>query len=194
MHVIPPHQTAVTLFGRDGSVRLFQTRKCALRALGTSFIRGSIGPSFNAPAPGRGGCDPRFTAYDAHFVPLCDHVLLDDSGRALDISDFHDLILHRLSVWRRSFGEYGVKHPGRRRSAYRHWLRYPRTTAERRQNCLVIQEDGEPPIRGRRSAAMLPNAWDDVYRRQERGWKSQRKTQHRAGGERHAHSRNGGPK
>lgn len=192
MHVIPPHQTTVTLFERDGSASLFKTRKDALRALGIQFIRWKVGASFDVPAPG-GGRNIRLTAYGFPFVPPCDYVLIDDAGNALDARAFEDLLpARRPCRWGRPFGEYGVKHPGRKRSAYYHCFRRPRTTAERRQNCLVIHEEGEPPIRGCRSATMLPTVWDDKYRKPERGWKAQRKTQHRAGGERRAHPRNGG--
>lgn len=45
------------------------------------------------------------------------------------------------------------------------------TMAERRQNMAVIFDEGRTLVRGRR--AHLPNAWDDIGRTIQRGWKSQ---------------------
>ena len=49
-------------------------------------------------------------------------------------------------------------------------LRYPRTTAELRAN----QEGWERPDRRH-----LPTVYDDIWRRAERCWKSQRKTKYK---------------
>lgn len=126
MFVIPPHQTSVTLFGRDGSVRPFKTRRAALRALGAGFIRSHVGRSFRVPRPGYGAefYDPSPEYLEAC---RCRYVLIDDTGKALSIHDFSDLLpsrAYRYRYWTRAFGEYGVKHPGRKRSAYGYW-RHP---------------------------------------------------------------------
>jgi hypothetical protein len=188
MYVVPPHQTSVTLFGRDGSVRPFKTRRDALRALGAGFIRDHVGRSFDVPRPGYGAefYDPSPEHFEAY---RCRYVLIDDTGEALSIHDFSDLRPAR--AYRYRFGEYGVQHRGRKRSGYSRW-RHPRTTAERRQNSLVLHDEREPPVRCPRLPGTLTNTWDDVHRHVERNWKSQRKTQARCGADRHGHPRNGG--
>lgn len=59
------------------------------------------------------------------------------------------------------------------------WLRYPRTTQERRAN-QDCRQDGEyrAHIRGRRAPHLLPEAWDDIPNRSidNRNWKKLRKT------------------
>jgi hypothetical protein len=54
------------------------------------------------------------------------------------------------------------------------WLRNPRTTQERRAN-------QDWPVRGRRLPNRLPEAWDDVPRRDadDRSWKRHRRTQYK---------------
>lgn len=55
---------------------------------------------------------------------------------------------------------------------YRNYLRYPKTTQERR-----YAEAHKGYIRGRRSKCNLPNAWDDIYRSNvsNKSWKNQKK-------------------
>jgi hypothetical protein len=57
-------------------------------------------------------------------------------------------------------------------------LRHPKTTQERRANGKRSKW-----ARGRRSAANLPEAWDDInLSRRGRGWKNKRRTQYICGG------------
>lgn len=64
-----------------------------------------------------------------------------------------------------------VPHTGRRGSG--HGYRHVRTTNETCLNNLVVEEDGEVPVRAARRGHNLPNSWDDVPRGHERSWKSQ---------------------
>lgn len=50
---------------------------------------------------------------------------------------------------------------------------------ERRQNALVLTQEGEPPVRGKRHPSNLPSYYDDVPRSDFRGrsWKRHRATQ-----------------
>jgi hypothetical protein len=50
-----------------------------------------------------------------------------------------------------------------------------RTQSERRQNGMVVKEDGEVPARAVRTGFHLPCSWDGRYRQNERCWKSQHK-------------------
>ena len=63
-----------------------------------------------------------------------------------------------------------------------HFLRRPKTTQERRVNGKrTEQRDLEYKIRAKRSAANLPEAWDDICISVSTGWKAQtkRKTQYK---------------
>jgi hypothetical protein len=55
---------------------------------------------------------------------------------------------------------------------YWRYYRAIRTTHERR---LACSEEHQPYIRGRRSFASLPNAYDDLYFRREKSWKARSK-------------------
>jgi hypothetical protein len=74
-------------------------------------------------------------------------------------------------------------------------FRNPRSQQERRANSspelrrVEIMIGGEIlevriPIRGRRSAAMLVNAWHDISREMQRSWKEHRRTQYKGMGNR----------
>jgi hypothetical protein len=72
------------------------------------------------------------------------------------------------------------------------WIwRNPRTQQERRVNSgqrhlrVEVEVGGKTfcvriHIRGKRSAAMLRNAWDDITKGRQRSWKKFRRTQYRA--------------
>jgi hypothetical protein len=57
------------------------------------------------------------------------------------------------------------------------WLRYPKTTQERRRWFADLEEG----VRLRRSRApmSIPTAWDDIGRHAQRSWKEQRRTKWR---------------
>jgi hypothetical protein len=63
------------------------------------------------------------------------------------------------------------------------FMRYPRTTQERRANgerCGTVLIDGYYiRLRARRSKANLVDSYDDQWRRCQRSWKEQRKTQYK---------------
>lgn len=67
---------------------------------------------------------------------------------------------------------------GRRARYGRCYLRYPSTQRDRRLGHAVV-EDGEPLPRGARRPHAIPNAWDDLPRRdrKDRSWKRHRATQ-----------------
>jgi hypothetical protein len=60
------------------------------------------------------------------------------------------------------------------------WGRYRKihSTQERRWAHAWDDETNAPICRGRRTAANLPNSWDDYYAFCQKNWKSQRKTKH----------------
>lgn len=78
---------------------------------------------------------------------------------------------------------------GRRRSHY-HWLywrsynrayrgnRHIRTTQERRWATAWNDEEFAPRVRGKRSARMIPNSWDDIRGHNDKSWKTQTKRRH----------------
>ncbi|MBE0506700.1 MAG: hypothetical protein IBX50_08265 [Marinospirillum sp.] len=60
----------------------------------------------------------------------------------------------------------------RRGAPMKCYLRYPRTTSEKRAFYAASDLD-KTLIRGRRSASMLPSCWGDAYRSTEHSWKRQ---------------------
>lgn len=59
----------------------------------------------------------------------------------------------------------------RRKSHTNRRYKTPKTQQERRKNHPVL-EDGEPPIRAKRSPSNLRTHWDDVHQRHSCSWKS----------------------
>ncbi len=57
------------------------------------------------------------------------------------------------------------------------WLRYMRTTQERRR---WFADAGDVHIRLKRTPSNLPTAWNDFWRRSQRSWKAHRKFRWRA--------------
>lgn len=53
------------------------------------------------------------------------------------------------------------------------WMRYMRTTQERRR---WFADAADVSLRRSRSPISLPTAWDDFWRRAQRSWKEQRRT------------------
>ncbi len=188
MHQVPPYESAVTLFSRDGEVEVFKSMKAALKALGLRWIEDNVGPHFRVFRY----VERRFDTQRALWVadPLYDnyrYILRNDQGEPVTAADF--AVFRRQRPWRGSWalryaqwnGEGPV--PGTRcRRGGRHYYRHPRTMHERRQAALVLEEEGEVAPRPHRSANSLPCAWDDfrVAARDDRNWKRFRRTQWRA--------------
>lgn len=163
MYPIKRYETAVTLFGEDGSVAVFKSKARALHALGIRWIRESVGRDF-----------VRFShhscAGDAR-VPepvylLARYVMRDDFGGALTAADFEPLVRRRRylgrygEAWQTWSGEGPVPGVHKYRGG-RYCHRRIRYAGALRQAEVVV-EDGEVPARGKRSRAGLPNAWDDI--------------------------------
>lgn len=69
-----------------------------------------------------------------------------------------------------------VPRTGKMRGGYGAY-RAIKTRAERRDNHAVekLEEGGQRLVRAARRDSVLPNLWDDIYRRPDRSWKSQHK-------------------
>lgn len=57
---------------------------------------------------------------------------------------------------------------------YHGWLRYPRTQQERRE----AEDKHNPYVRAKRRAVNLPTAYEDIFVRKQKSWKSRRKTRY----------------
>lgn len=64
---------------------------------------------------------------------------------------------------------------------YSCYMRYPRTTQERREaaHLEADEELREYGVRPRRKGRSIPTAWDDILRQTEKNWKRQRRTRWR---------------
>lgn len=179
MIIIPAYQTAVTLFGRDGSVRVFSSMHAARRMLGLSWIRQNVGRNFRIFL-----CTSNLgeKLFERHAI-YTDHpyVMRDDFGGILAADDFAApprqrkgwSVYRRFPLWN---GEGPV--PGLFRWHGGHYFRHPKTLRERRASIALVDQ-GEVPPRARRNHRNLATANDDriIGARQLRNWKRYRRTQ-----------------
>lgn len=179
MHVIPPHQSAVSLFNREGLVRTYASKVEALRELGYSWISRNVGQDFR-----RFSHVERF-AFDVFGDPIYqtfDYVLRDEHGQALTAADFWPLtggdrrivpwVNPRYLCWN---GEGPVPGTAKRSGGYRYFRRIH--TYPSRRDAWHCADEGEPAVRAARNAANLPTNYDDIQRGRQRSWKEHRKTQ-----------------
>ncbi len=179
MVVIPAYQTAVTIFGRDGSVRVFPSKQSARRDLGLSWIRKNVGPNFQvfSHTSNLGG-----KVFERHAVYI-DHpyVMRDGFGGTLTAENF-TISSPRRSSWslyrRCRFWNGEGPVPGLFRWHGGHYFRRPQTLNDRR-HAIALTDDGEVPPRARRNQRNLVNANDDlrIGARDIRNWKRYRRTQ-----------------
>lgn len=179
MFYVTPYETAVTLFHVNGAVWTYRNKAEALKSLGFNWICKNVGAHFCEFSHANGIWDPtrmfcvaREPVYIGH-----DYVMRDDLGDPLTAKHFDELRVRRARYWARWHalmdnwnGEGPV--PGIRRRRGGHYFRHPKTTRERRW-AEPMPEYDEPAPRAKRSAANLPNSWDDyaIADRQDRSWK-----------------------
>lgn len=186
MHVVPAHQSAVTLFSHAGEVECFPSLKAALRALGLAWIRQNVGPEFRVFSHVERRLQPDSDTW--HYRRCYDtyaYVMRNDAGEALTAADFFEFVQKPARRWGYRIpdswnGEGPV--PGIR--AWRsggHYFRRIRTTQERRW-ATPVAEEGEPAPRPERNLRNLPNSWDDygIAARADRNWKRFRRQQWKA--------------
>lgn len=170
MHIIKAHEPSVTLFSRDGEVRVFKSHSDALRLLGMTWIRENVAADFVEflhverflrydPSTDRSAWDRQPVYRSARYV------MRDDTGAKLTQGDFQKLVVTRrrnrwarysrpLDTWN---GEGPVPCIGRTRGG--HCCRRLKTTNERRQ---AVPVDDEPAPRVKRNARNIPSSWDDI--------------------------------
>lgn len=187
MHHIPPYETSVTLFSRDGDVTVFRSLKAAYKELGRHWIAKNVGAHFRQFEGVQRRFDEKRNVWFG--VPVYvehDFIMRDDFGDVVTLSTFESLIQRKRYYYRWSYrlenwnGEGPV--PGVHRWRKGRFWRRPRTMSELRQVSLVLKEEGEVPPRPSRSVNHLPNAWDDlpISSRHDKNWKRHRKTQWKA--------------
>lgn len=169
MVVIPKYDGPYTVFVIGGDVRVFDTKAKLVRWLGG--YREMQGNLCHARPSNIAVWQKGYDEADPFAYQWPRVLALNSLGDVLNLDAFRDFapapVDWPLRLWR---------NPGSRRAAYRNWLRYPRTQAERRMNGLVLTEEGETVARNKR--AKLPSSWDDFTRTSQRSWKEQRRTQH----------------
>lgn len=184
MKYIKPYEPAVTLFGRDGSVRVFKSMSAAYRALGLPWIRENVGAHFSVFV-----CREHYTALfepSKSIYAEADYVMRNDLGEILTAQSFQPL--REKEIKRRYWGRYAQWNgegpvPGTRKyRGGRYYFRRIRHLNARRL-CFTIAEEGEVPPRAARDVHHLPNNWDDygVAAREDINWKRFRKQQWKAG-------------
>lgn len=187
MHVITPHQAAITVFNRHGLVRKYASKTEALAHLGYRWISNNVGLNFREYIQRNRVFIPDAAQQFQHDIVYRDHafILRDDNGVCLVAGDFHELAMDiyrtrrkvsrydRFRFWNGSGPVPGTRH-------YRggHIFRRPGTHPLRR-DAVHFPDAGEPGIRAKRSANNLPTSYDDCHRSDVggRSWKRYRKTQ-----------------
>lgn len=188
MHAVKPYPRRVHYVGTRGVITAYSSPEQAVANHRPGALRALIGHGVGhrgkwayPPYPSQAGlisCNEAY--YGVYSEESYTHALLGEDFEILTEADFPSLPPRKAKTWLRDFGEYKVKHPGRKRGHhYSH--RRPRTTAERRQNALVLSEEGEPPVRGGRRPCQIPNAWDDLMRSDanNHSWKRHRSHQYK---------------
>lgn len=168
MYVIPPTNSAITLFGPNGKGQIFASKFAALKALGWPWIRDALtSREFRMDGKGR-------------LMGYCPYTFKSESGEELTFADFYTAWRPAArplkNTWRSWNGEGPVPSTGRLGGG--RYFRRPKTIAAKRQS-VVLSEYGEPPIRAKRSTSLLPSAWDDypISAMSDRNWKRFRKHQ-----------------
>ena len=157
---------------------------CSRRSL--EFIKGWVGEYYGDPikiviSRASGFSHDRETRRfyykypETFYIQPAEFIVRTDTGERLTLEELQPLYYafyrrNRASTpyWRRQGLKSGCCY-GRFRS--------PATTNERRQ-AFPNEDEGEPPIRGRRRAHSLPNTWDDVHSDSQKSWKYQSKRRH----------------
>ena len=173
---IAPHDPAVLLIHKSGSVTRYASLAKAYQALGYTWLSQHLGEVFSE------GC---LLEHAPYYVPAVAWIMRTEHGEVITLEDFESFRPTRLasSFWYRRFRFYSGTGPvpgcGRRRGG--RWFRRPKTMQSRRQAGLVLNEEDERPVRARRNAANLPTSWDDwrISSLEDRNWKRFRKTQYK---------------
>ena len=188
MIVIPPYQTAVSLFHKDGSVHVYATLAEAKKQLGLRWIAQNVGAHFREYR-----YTPQYFSYGESCPPIPgeavyderDYVMRDDFGQPLTHADFASLAPKRPYVYRwemkyRLWNGEGPVPGSRKRRGGRHYCRRLRVVRTLRQS-YPVYEDFEVAPRGHRSSRNLPDTRDGhlVAAREDRSWKRYRKTQYK---------------
>jgi hypothetical protein len=189
MHVIKAHEPAVTLFSRDGEVRVFASMSDALRQFGYRWMCNHVAADFRmfsraARYPVQDPLTGRLRWFTEPVYTESRYIMRGDFGESLTADDFKPLLSRRPGwrsrrdrVWANWNGIGPV--PFVRRPRGGHYFRRPGTLNERRLAQVVADE---PAPRAKRSFRNLPSDYDDfgVAARDDRNWKRHRRQQWRA--------------
>ncbi len=176
----PKNLPAVRLISDTGDQWGFASLGEFVDHYGLRWIQRSIGPQFKVRN---------------RFVPECPDlpswseypfVLRDAEGNVVTAKDCEAFIYERYDRWRRE-RKVARRYPFNRPAPIPGIHHYPaggrffraiKTFPSHRAAAAVIQSEGEPPFRGRRSSE-LPNAWDDIQigSWRDKGWKRHRRAQ-----------------
>jgi hypothetical protein len=190
MIVIPPYQTAVSLFCKDGSVSVYASLAQAKKELGIRWIARSVGKHFREYL-----CTTRTydTDDDGNLVTVrkpefqeSEYVMRDDAGQPVTLADFQALTSREkyISYWARKYATWNGEGPVpgvRKWRGGRHYFRHFHVMHSRRQ-ASFFAEEGEVAPRCSQNEHGIPDPWDDqhVSAREDRSWKRYRRTQYKS--------------
>lgn len=185
MHYIKPYQTAVTLFGCDGSCYVYESLKTALKALGFSWISHHVGREFKTYQSARLNSvyNPKTKKLIEVLSPFsyvyAEFIMRDDFGEPVTALDFDRIRAKKkyrsycYALWN---GEGPVPGTAKGKAGSHHYRRIRCKNALLAAECF--EEEGEAAPRADRNQGNLPNSWDDyhVSGRRNNNWKRFRKT------------------
>ena len=180
MHIITAYQTAVTLFGRDGSAVAFKSIAKARQELGLAWIRKNVGRHFTEFSHTSNLGDKIFERRPVYIE--YQYIMRDDWGDPVVFDDFktskeRTRLLGYRAYWHHPTWNGEGPVPGLYRFSGYHYFRHPRTMQERRL-AIPMEPEIEPLQRARRNHHNLPTSYDDLknFSRSDRNWKRFRKT------------------
>lgn len=181
MHVTKKYQTAVTIFGREGGVWRYRSIKAVVHDLGLNWIAQNVGAHFRVYSHTEYiRTEMEVGGYADRARPVykeAQYIMRDDAGKPVGYA--HCCAVVRAGQRYLFSPEYTggpVRGTGRRRR-YRSIRRHVSYINALRAAQTFVEE-GEVPVRNRRSKGLERDPWDDyAYRHLERNWKKFRKTQ-----------------
>lgn len=172
----------VYLYGKNGYVEVFNSKKDAALKLGYGFINNFVGYFLGNPSMNNN----YYLLNDSKSYK--DFIMKNDFNESLTIKDFISIfdeirenkyvnlfsLRYKMSKWNCEgpVPGTGVKHYGR-------VMRRPKTLKTLKYATGIIEDCNEPTVRVRGGKSNIVTSWDDIWIYNQRSWKSHRKTQYK---------------
>jgi len=117
--------------------------------------------------------------YSTSYIVEKDGIILDPKNIEEDFYKYNlDKRKKKKYIKNFIYRKSPVPYTGKR-SLYKNYFRYIRTTQEKRWSFLGENEIYPVKLRKRRNFKNIPNSWDDIIKERHKNWKKFRKTQYK---------------